>query len=138
MERRFPRGLWYIDFSKKYPAEIVTNQTGNVGTELIQLNKLAMNLVDHLIIKPDPQAAARLPEDYVLPTASDLSVQIESTRNLSPSEILAILEKSMESIRNSQLNFKTLLDSVIKVTSDPNSTSDMMLEAINNMKISIE
>ena len=127
----------YVDFSKNYPAERIVDQTGKVGTVLIKLNKYAMDLIDHIVVKADPIAAGKLPDDYVLPTASSFSLS-SSSQSLSSAEMLALLEQTMNSLRLSSDSVSLALDKIIKITSDPASTNDDILEALNNLKTAID
>lgn len=127
----------YVDFSKNYPAERIVDQTGKVGTVLIKLNKYAMDLIDHIVVKADPIAAGKLPDDYVLPTASSFSLS-SSSQSLSSAETLALLEQTMDSLRLSSDSVSLALDKIIKITSDPASTNDDILEALNNLKATID
>ena len=108
-----------VDFGIPYHPLNVGPETQKVASILRDTAKAAMNLVDKIIIQPDPEAAGRLPDDYQLPKAP------EAASNISIAN---------ESLSQSQAALFAQFDTFRTVISDPNATSDTLVNAIFALK----
>lgn len=124
-----------VDFTKHFASEKIADQSKKTGLLLSEMTNLALSLVDHIIIKPDPEAASRLPDDYSIPTNKQFS---DSVGMMSKPEKQQALESAMASLKLAHDGLSSALADFIKIVSDPNATSDTLLSGLDVLKTALD
>ena len=109
-----------IDFCSDFPAQIILDESSKTSEIISKIIKASELLIDHIIIQPDPNAAALLPDDFTIPSPP------EST--LSAQEAFELYSKAHEEMN---IAIQKFIDGI----KDPYAPSETLLNSINQFKL---
>ncbi|OHT00338.1 hypothetical protein TRFO_08008 [Tritrichomonas foetus] len=112
-----------IDFALHLPIEGLCELTKKTSLSILELTNLTHSLMDKIVIKPDPEAVAKLPDDYVIPQAPETGSSVANALDL---------------LKTSHASLNTALEEFTKVISNSGSTSDTLLKALSALKEALD